>query len=79
MEIREYEDFVNVFVSGWRYEIPREDYDILKRVARKYSVPIKALLEIMIKEGQAVKVGRKRGLKKDLTKIINRYYNKART
>jgi len=79
MEIREYEDFVYIFVSDWRLEIPREDYEILKRVAKNYSVPIKALLGIMIREAQAVKVGKRKGLKKDLMKIINNYYNKSHT
>ncbi|WP_167886528.1 hypothetical protein [Thermococcus sp. M39] len=75
MEIEEFENVVRVFDSELELEIPKEDYDILKQIADKYSLPVEVLFEIIIREEKAVKIGKKRGIKKDLMKIINNYFS----
>ena len=77
INIRRSKDFVHVYISDWRFDIPNEDYNILVQVADKYSIPIEVLLEIMIREAKAVKIGKRKGLKKDLIKIINNYFSKS--
>lgn len=75
VEIEEFENVVRVFDSELELEIPKEDYDILKQIADKYSLPVEVLFEIIIREEKAVKIGKKRGVKKDLMKIINNYFS----
>ncbi|NJE08472.1 hypothetical protein E3E31_08045 [Thermococcus sp. M39] len=75
VEIEEFENVVRVFDSELELEIPKEDYDILKQIADKYSLPVEVLFEIIIREEKAVKIGKKRGIKKDLMKIINNYFS----
>jgi len=75
VEIKEFENVVRVFDSELELEIPKEDYDILKQIADKYSLPVEVLFEIIIREEKAVKIGKKRGIKKDLMKIINNYFS----
>ena len=78
IEVYEYEDYVVVSDKDGEFEISRDVYEILKEVANEHSLPIELLLEVIIREEKAVKIGKKWGIKKDLTEIINRYFNKIR-
>jgi len=75
VEIEEFGNVVRVFDSELELNIPKEDYNILKQIADKYSLPVEVLFEIIIREEKAVKIGKKRGIKKDLMKIINNYFS----
>jgi len=75
VEIEEFENTIRVFDSELELEVPKEDYDILKQIADKYSLPVEVLFEMIIREEKAVKSGKKRGVKKDLMKIITNYLN----
>jgi|GEM_PF-3158949 hypothetical protein len=78
IEIYEYENFVIVSDEDGDFELSKDVYEILKGVANKYSLPLELLLEVVIREEKAVKIGKKRGIKRDLTEIINRYFNQMR-
>lgn len=78
IEIYEYKKFVIVSDEDGDFELSKDVYEILKEVANKYSLPLELLLEVVIREEKAVKIGKKRGIKRDLTEIINRYFNQMR-
>lgn len=76
VDVEEFEEIVRIFDSELELVIPKEDYEILKQIADKRSIPVEVILEIIIREEKAVKIGKKRGVRKDLMKIITHYFNR---
>ncbi|WP_297420759.1 hypothetical protein [Thermococcus sp.] len=76
VDIEEFKEIVRIYDSELELVIPKEDYEILKQIADKRSIPVEVLFEIIIREEKAVKIGKKRGVRKDLMRIITNYFNR---
>ena len=76
VDIEEFKEIVRIYDSELELVIPKEDYEILKQIADKRSIPVEVLFEIIIREEKAVKIGKKRGVRKDLVRMITNYFNR---
>jgi len=76
VDIKEVREIVRISDAELELVIPKEDYEILKQIANKRFIPVEVLFEIILREEKAVKIGKKRGVRKDLMKTITYYFNR---
>lgn len=76
IDIEEFEEIVRISDAELEHVISKEDYEILKQIADKRFIPVDVLFEIILREEKAVKIGKKRGVRKDLMRIITNYFNR---
>jgi len=71
--IREHGDEVVVMDNYTEIMMSSSDYKLLKEISRKYGLPAKMLLAIILRKQKDIKKGKKVATKKALLEIINYY------
>ena len=57
----------------YSYKLSKEEYQLLLELSQKYDIELDLILQILVRENKAVKTAKKKGVIKDLKKIINNY------